>query len=88
MTSYESLGVQPVVNASATLTRLGGSRMPQPVLDAMTAAAGSFVDLVDLHKRAAARIAEQTGNEACYISSGAAAGGTWPNGQLSRQASR
>jgi uncharacterized pyridoxal phosphate-dependent enzyme len=73
-TTYDALGVRPVVNASATLTRLGGSRMPQPVLDAMAAAAGSFVDLVELHKLAAARIAEQTRNEACYISSGAAAG--------------
>jgi uncharacterized pyridoxal phosphate-dependent enzyme len=74
MTSYETLGVRPVVNASATLTRLGGSRMPQPVVEAMAAGASSFVDLIELHKLAAARIAEQTRNDACYISSGAAAG--------------
>ncbi len=71
---YSDLGVRPVINAAATLTRLGGSRMPAPVLDAMRAGAGSFVDLVELQERVGQRIAELTGNEACYISSGAAAG--------------
>lgn len=74
MTGYEELGVRAVINASATLTRLGGSLMPQPVLDAMAAGAASFVDLPELHRRAGERIAMLTGNEACYISSGAAAG--------------
>ncbi len=73
-TGYAELGVRPVINASATLTRLGGSRMPPPVLEAMRSAAGSFVDLVELQQRVGARIAELTGNEACYVSSGAAAG--------------
>jgi uncharacterized pyridoxal phosphate-dependent enzyme len=73
-TGYTELGVRPVINAAATLTRLGGSRMPPPVLDAMRSAAGSFVDLVELQRRVGDRIAELTGNEACYISSGAAAG--------------
>lgn len=74
MTGYPDLGVRPVINAAATLTRLGGSRMPPPVLDAMRAGAGAFVDLVELQQRVGARIAELTGNEACYVSSGAAAG--------------
>ena len=43
----------PVVNAAATLTRLGGSRMPPPVLEAMHAGAESFVDLVELQQRLA-----------------------------------
>jgi L-seryl-tRNA(Ser) seleniumtransferase len=63
-----------VVNAAATLTRLGGSRMPPQVLEAMAAGAGCFVDLVELQRRVGERIAELTGNEACYVSSGAAAG--------------
>jgi L-seryl-tRNA(Ser) seleniumtransferase len=71
---YSDLGIRPVINAAATLTRLGGSRMPAPVLDAMRAGADSFVDLVELQQRVGQRIAELTGNEACYISSGAAAG--------------
>src|SRR4030081_3170512 len=65
------LGVRPVINAAATLTRLGGSRMPPPVLDAMRAGAESFVDLVELQRRVGGRIAELTRNEACYVSSGA-----------------
>ncbi|MDQ6675282.1 MAG: aminotransferase class V-fold PLP-dependent enzyme [Chloroflexota bacterium] len=71
---YAELGVRPVINAAATLTRLGGSRMPASVLDAMRTGAASFVDLVELQLRVGQRIAELTGNEACYISSGAAAG--------------
>lgn len=72
--TYSELGVRPVINAAATLTRLGGSRMPAPVLDAMRAGAESFVDLVELQARVGQRIAELTRNEACYVSSGAAAG--------------
>jgi uncharacterized pyridoxal phosphate-dependent enzyme len=71
---YSDLGVRPVINAAATLTRLGGSRMPAPVLDAMRAGADAFVDLLELQDRVGRRIAELTGNEACYVSSGAAAG--------------
>ena len=71
---YRELGVRPVVNAAATLTRLGGSRMPPPVLDAMRAGAESFVDMVELQARVGDRIAELTNNEACYVSCGAAAG--------------
>ena len=74
MTVYDDLGVTPVINASATLTRLGGSRMPKPVMDAMAAGTEAFVDLVELQRRAGERIAQLTGNEACYICSGAAAG--------------
>jgi uncharacterized pyridoxal phosphate-dependent enzyme len=74
MTTYEELGVRPLINAAATLTRLGGSRMPPEVLAAMTAAAGSFVDLDLLQERVGERIARLTGNPACYVSCGAAAG--------------
>jgi uncharacterized pyridoxal phosphate-dependent enzyme len=74
MTGYADLDVRPVINAAATLTRLGGSRMPPPVLEAMREAAGSFVDVLELQRSVGARIAELTGNEACYVSAGAAAG--------------
>jgi L-seryl-tRNA(Ser) seleniumtransferase len=74
MTGYADLGITPVINASATLTRLGGSRMPKPVMDAMAAGTEAFVDLTELQRRAGERIASLTGNEACYICSGAAAG--------------
>lgn len=74
MTLYEDLGVAPVINAAATLTRLGGSRMPPPVVAAMAEAAEAFVDLPELQRRVGRRIAELTGNEAAYVTSGAAAG--------------
>ena len=72
--TYAALGVRPVINAAATLTRLGGSRMPPVVLDAMRAGGESFVDLTELQRSVGDRIALLTGNEACYVSSGAAAG--------------
>jgi L-seryl-tRNA(Ser) seleniumtransferase len=72
--SYEALGIRPVINASATLTRLGGSRMPREVLDAMAVAAEQFIDILELQQRVGERIAQLTRNEASYVSSGAAAG--------------
>lgn len=74
MTTYDDLGIRPIINAAATLTRLGGSIMPPPVVEAMVAASRAFVDLDTLQVRVGARIAELTQNPACYVSSGAAAG--------------
>jgi L-seryl-tRNA(Ser) seleniumtransferase len=71
---YRSLGVRGVINASATLTRLGGSVMPAPVVQAMADAAGSFVDLDELHRKVGERLAHLTGNEAAFVSNGATAG--------------
>src|ERR1035437_3085871 len=72
--TYERLGIRRIINASATLTRLGGSIMPREVRDAMVEAGDSFVDVVDLQRAVSAHIAELTHNEAAYITSGAAAG--------------
>lgn len=74
MTIYDTLGIKPVINAYATLTRLGGSIMPPEVIHAMNEAATSFVDLPELQQRVGERLAELTRNEAAYVSSGAAAG--------------
>jgi L-seryl-tRNA(Ser) seleniumtransferase len=71
---YEKLGVKRVINASATLTKLGGSIMPLEVRQAMVEAGDSFVDIVELQHAVSARIAELTHNEAAYVSCGAAAG--------------
>jgi D-glucosaminate-6-phosphate ammonia-lyase len=71
---YEQLGMRRVINADATLTRLGGSLMPSHVLDAMREAAGSFVDMYELQQVAGKRLADLTRNEAAYVSTGAAAG--------------
>jgi L-seryl-tRNA(Ser) seleniumtransferase len=74
MTVYSDLGVRPVINAFATLTRLGGSLMPPPVIEAMVEASRHFVDLDELQRRVGERLAVLTKNEAAYVSSGAAAG--------------
>lgn len=71
---YEELGIRPVINANATLTRLGGSRLAPGVAEAMAEAGQSFVDLRALQRAVGAEIARLTHNEACYVSSGAAAG--------------
>ena len=72
--TYERVGVRRIINAAATLTRLGGSIMPREVREAMVEAGDSFVDLVELQRAVSARIAELTHNEAAYVTSGAAAG--------------
>jgi L-seryl-tRNA(Ser) seleniumtransferase len=71
--AYASLGLRTVVNAAATLTKLGGSLVAPPVLPAMTAAAQNFVDVFALNKAVGARLAAATGNEAAHVTSGAAA---------------
>ncbi len=71
---YDDLGVKRVINADATLTRLGGTRMPRPVLEAMVEAAGAFVDMHDLQLKVGRRIAELTQNEAAFVCTGASAG--------------
>lgn len=73
MSVYEKLGVTPVINAAATLTRLGGSRMAPEVLAAMNEAAASFVHIDELQARAGNVIARITGAEAGYVTTGAAA---------------
>jgi uncharacterized pyridoxal phosphate-dependent enzyme len=71
---YDSLGIRPLINADARLTRLGGSLMPEPVLKAMQEASGCYVDMFQLQRRVGARIAELTRNEAAYVCTGASAG--------------
>jgi D-glucosaminate-6-phosphate ammonia-lyase len=71
---YEALGVRPVINATGYVTRLGGSLMLPEVVDAMAEAARSFVSMAELEAAAGRVIAELTGAEAGYVTSGAAAG--------------
>jgi uncharacterized pyridoxal phosphate-dependent enzyme len=70
---YEQLGVRRVLNGAASFTLVGGSLMPDEVLDAMRSAAQSYVDMHDLHAAAGTRLAELTNNDAAYVTSGCAA---------------
>jgi len=74
MSIHDLINARKLINADATLTRLGGSIMPKEVLEAMLDASQHWVDLPDFQRRIGARIAELTHNEACWVSTGAAAG--------------
>ncbi len=74
MSLHEQLGVRRIINAAATLTKLGGSLMPPEVWEAMQEAGRSFVDIHALQRRIGEHIAEATHNEAAYVCAGAATG--------------
>lgn len=66
-------GFKRIVNASGTMTHLGGSLMPQEVIEAIDEAAKDWVMLPDLLDAVGQRIAGIADVEACLISSGCAA---------------
>jgi L-seryl-tRNA(Ser) seleniumtransferase len=74
MITYADLKVGSFINASGTVTTLGGSLMPEPVVEAMAQAARTFVGLDELHLKAGQRLAEMVGVPAAFISCGAASG--------------
>ena len=71
---YERLGVPTIINAVGPATRLSGSIMPEEVAQAMQQASQYCVDIAHLQARASRLIADITGAEAGYVTSGAAAG--------------
>ena len=71
---YERIGVRPIINASGPTTRLSGGIMEPEVADAMREASQYCVDIAELQARASEIIADITGAEAGYVTSGAAAG--------------
>jgi L-seryl-tRNA(Ser) seleniumtransferase len=73
MSVYETWGLEPIINASGAVTRLGGAPMPEAVLDAFRAAARECVPLDQLQAAASGVIAEATGAEAGLVTAGASA---------------
>ena len=71
---FAALGVEPIVNASGTATRLSGGPMRAEVAAAMAAAAQACVDIAALQDAAGARLAGLAGAEAGMVTAGAAAG--------------
>lgn len=71
---YERLGVRTIINAAGPTTRLSGSILPEEVAEAMREASQFCVDIAELQAWAGGVIAEITGAEAGYVTSGAAAG--------------
>jgi uncharacterized pyridoxal phosphate-dependent enzyme len=71
MSVYSKLGVKRVINASFCLTVLGGSKLPKETIDAMITANESFVAIAELEEKAGEYLAEVTGAEAAFVTSGA-----------------
>jgi D-glucosaminate-6-phosphate ammonia-lyase len=71
---YQDLGVRTIINAVGPATRLGGVLMEPEVLQAMAEAAAAFVRIDELQEAAARVIADVTGAESGYVTSGAASG--------------
>jgi L-seryl-tRNA(Ser) seleniumtransferase len=71
---YERIGVRTIVNGRGATTSVGGTLMPPEVVEAMAEAARAFVVLDELNATVGEKIAEATGAEAGYVTSGAAAG--------------
>jgi len=69
---YEAIGVKHVINATGTVTVLGGSVMPPEVVAAWVDASKHFVNLLDLHDKVGERIAKLIGVEAALVTTGAA----------------
>ena len=74
MDVYEDLGVRPFINAADNYTRFGGSIMWPCAVEAMVEASRKFVNLYELQAKVGEAIAEITGNDAAYVSCGAAGG--------------
>jgi len=68
---YKEMGAKPVVNATGSVTLLGGSTPVAEVKAAMDAADSAFIPLIELEQVAGDRIAEMLGVPAAYITSGA-----------------
>ncbi len=74
MLTYQDIGLKPFINASGTITTLGGSIMPVEVVESMREAATSFIHLNELHERVGDKLADMIGVEAAFVSCGAASG--------------
>src|SRR5216684_2361027 len=72
MSVYEAIGVKHVINATGTVTILGGSIMPPEVVAAWMDASRHFVNLLDLQDKVGERIAKLIGVDAAMVTTGAA----------------
>ena len=70
---YRKLGVRTYINAYGTLTTLGGTLMLPEVKRAMEEASQHFIQFHDLQAKVGRRLAELTGAEAAFVTSGASA---------------
>jgi D-glucosaminate-6-phosphate ammonia-lyase len=71
---YQSIGVEPIINARGTFTIIGGSVERPEVRAAMDAASRYYVQMDELADAVGQRLAELTGAEWGMVSAGCAAG--------------
>lgn len=71
---YQRFGVKTIINAGGPMTRLSGSILSPEVREAMSEAASACVRVEDVQEAAGKLIADVTGAEAGYVTSGAAGG--------------
>jgi L-seryl-tRNA(Ser) seleniumtransferase len=71
---YEEIGLRPVINASGSMTYLGGSLMAPDVVEAMERAARQFVFIEELITWAGGEVARLAGVPAAHITTGSAGG--------------
>ena len=68
-----NIRTEDIINASGTLTSLGGCRTRPEVVEAMSKIAGKFISLAELYQNAGEHLAQILGVEAAMVTSGAAA---------------
>ncbi len=73
MLSFKDLGVEQIINACGTVTRLGGSPLRPEALQAYQQASQQAVALEELQTAVSDKLANWTGAEAGIVTSGAAA---------------
>jgi D-glucosaminate-6-phosphate ammonia-lyase len=71
---YRRLGVRPIIHASGTTTRYGGSILRPEALETMREASTTLVNLDELNDAAGAAIARMLGAEAAFVTAGASSG--------------
>jgi len=69
---YEALGVKHVINATGTVTNLGGSLPAPEVVAAWVEASKHFVSIAELQDKVGEKIARLLGVEAALVTTGAA----------------
>ncbi|GBU11822.1 transferase [Enterobacterales bacterium] len=74
MNIYQRLGLKRVINASGKMTLLGVSSVSAEVMQAVTEAAGSFVEIDALVDKTGELISGHTGAQDSYVTSCASAG--------------
>ena len=68
---YKELGAKPVINATGSVTMLGGSTPIPEVREAMAQADGAYIPLMELQEAAGNAIARMVNVPAAYVTSGA-----------------